>query len=126
MSRDGSGIYHQPFPDVAPGTTIESAVYNGFTRDVEQDLNAVRPIIAGGTGANNAQTARTNLKAEVSSQQVTNYDTHPFESGSFFSDSAATGAPSAFASGVAMVYGPSEITLEAWSYAGGKIGRAHV
>ena len=42
-------------------TTIESLVYNGFTRDVETDLNAPRPIVAGGTGATNADEALENL-----------------------------------------------------------------
>ena len=45
MPRDGSGIYSKPFPDVVPGTPIESAVYNGFVNDVEGDLNAARPIV---------------------------------------------------------------------------------
>ena len=34
MPRDGSDVYTQPFPDVVEGTTIESAVYNGFVADV--------------------------------------------------------------------------------------------
>ena len=51
MPRDGSRHFSQPFPDVVEGTTIESAVYNGFTNDVEIDLNTPRPISSGGTGA---------------------------------------------------------------------------
>jgi len=93
MPRDGSGIYTKPFSDVVTGTTIESAVHNGTIADVETDLNAPRPIIAGGTGANNATAARDNLDAEVASVQVTNYDSHVFESGSFWSSPGATGAP---------------------------------
>ena len=93
MPRNGSGIYSQPFDDVDPDTTIESAVYNGFTRDVEIDLNQPRPIIAGGTGANNAVEARDNLDAEVAAQAVTNYDSHVWEAGSFGSEPSATGAP---------------------------------
>jgi hypothetical protein len=63
MPRNGSGIYSQPFPNVVPDTTIESAVYNGFTRDVETDLNAPRPVNAGGTGSSSAAGALTNLGA---------------------------------------------------------------
>ena len=61
MPRDGSNVYTQPFPNVVDGTTIESAVYNGFTNDVALDLNTPRPIVAGGTGANNAADAAANL-----------------------------------------------------------------
>ena len=43
------------------GTTIESLVYNGQVDDVTQDLNWPRPIVAGGTGANNAADAAANL-----------------------------------------------------------------
>ena len=61
MPRSGSGIYTQPFPNVIEDTTIESAVYNGFTRDVEADLNLPRPIVAGGTGGSSAAEAADNL-----------------------------------------------------------------
>jgi hypothetical protein len=92
MPRDGSGQYSQPFPNVVEGTTIESAVYNGYTADVTIDLNTPRPIVAGGTGANNAHDAMINLKGEVAHQIVTNYDSHIFVSGSFESN-GATGQP---------------------------------
>src|SRR5678816_1506056 len=93
MPRDGSQIYVLPFPDVEEDTTIESAVYNGFTNDVAQDLNNPRPIIAGGTGANNAVDAMNNLGGEISKVQVTNYDSHGFTAGSFYSLAGATSAP---------------------------------
>ena len=93
MPRDGSGVYSKPWPSVVDGTTIESAVYNGFTDDVAVDLNAVRPVIAGGTGAANATTARFNVAAEAAAQVVTNYDSHSWVPGSFRSAVAATGAP---------------------------------
>jgi len=94
MPRNGSGVYSHPFPDVVEGTTIESAVFNGNTSDVEQDLNTPRPIIAGGTGANNARDAMIALSGEIAKQgPVTNYDTFPFVNGSFFSDNGATSAP---------------------------------
>jgi hypothetical protein len=63
MPRDGSGNYTQPFPNVVDGTILDTAVYNGFTHDVETDLNAPRPVVAGGTGANNATSARANIYA---------------------------------------------------------------
>jgi len=94
MPRVGD-IYEQPFPDVAPATTIESTVYNGFTHDVETDLNAARPIVAGGTGATSAEQARFNLQAEAAAQVVTNYDSHMWLPGSFRSAAGATGAPNA-------------------------------
>jgi len=95
MPRNGSGVYSHPFPDVVEGTTIESAVFNGNTSDVEQDLNTPRPIVAGGTGANNAHDAMIALSGEIAGQVVTNYDTFPFVDGSFYSASGATAAPSA-------------------------------
>jgi hypothetical protein len=97
MPRDGSGIYTQPFPIVVDGTTIESAVYNGFTTDVATDLNTPRPIMAGGTGASSADQALFNLAAEKAAQVVTNYDSHVFLPGSFRSAAGATGAPNAHA-----------------------------
>src|SRR6476659_4671843 len=95
MPRNGSGVYSHPFPDVVEGTTIESAVFNGNTSDVEQDLNTPRPIVAGGTGANNAHDAMIALSGEIATQVVTNYDSFPFAAGSFASAPGATGAPEA-------------------------------
>ena len=89
----GTGVYEQPLPDVITATTIESAVYNGFVNYVETDLNTPRPVVAGGTGATNATQARVNLKAEIAAAQVTNYDSHVWETGSFFSLGGATGEP---------------------------------
>ena len=93
MPRDGSDVYTQPFPDVTEGTTIESAVYNGFVADVAIDLNAPRPISSGGTGADNAGDAMNNLGGEGSKIQVTNYDSHNFTAGSFYSLASATAPP---------------------------------
>ena len=95
MPRDGSSIYHKPFPDVIHNTTIESVVYNGFVNDIEGDLNNARPILSGGTGANNARDAMLNLKGEIALQSVTNFDSHPWVSGSFFAVAGATAAPNA-------------------------------
>ena len=76
MPRDGLQQYAPP-----PGTngitnyTIESTKYNGFVADVTQDLNLPRPIVAGGTGANNAHDAMIALSGETPMQgPVTNYD----------------------------------------------------
>jgi hypothetical protein len=93
MPRDGAGVYTQPFPEVVEGTTIESVKYNGNVNDVEQDLNTPRPIVAGGTGANNAADAMSNLGGEGSKIQVTNYDSHNFTAGSFYSLASATAPP---------------------------------
>ena len=95
MPRDGSTIYHKPFPDVINNTTIESAVYNGFVNDLESDMNNPRPILSGGTGANNARDAMLNLKGEIALQSVTNFDSHPWVTGSFYSAAGATAAPNA-------------------------------
>jgi len=62
MPRNTQNVYQAP-----PGTygvsgqTISSVKYNAFVDDVVADLNAARPISAGGTGATNIAAARTNL-----------------------------------------------------------------
>lgn len=51
MPRNGSGVYSLPAGSTAvPNTTIESAKYNTVNADIAADLNAARPITAGGTG----------------------------------------------------------------------------
>lgn len=113
MPRDGSGVYQIPFPDVISDTTIESTVYNGFTNDVKQDLNAPRPIIAGGTGATSAADALVALSGEKAGQLVTNYDSFVFEAGSFYSASGATGAPTSNPfSGICYKADASNIVIE--------------
>ncbi len=96
MPRDGS--YHYLVPvgtDGVADQTIDSGRYNAFVHDVELDLNTPRPISAGGTGANNATDALTNMGGETRNQLVTNYDVYPFVSGSFYSGPGATAAPNA-------------------------------
>src|SRR6185436_9594805 len=118
MPRDGSGTYtYPPGTPGIPDTTIESAKYNGYISDIQQDLNLPRPIVAGGTGATNATAARANLKVEASTIAVTNYDSHTFEAGSFFSAPGATGAPEASATYLGIAYGDmtSVMFLEARS-----------
>lgn len=66
MSRDGSGIYSLPSgTNAVSGATIESAKYNTFLSDLVSDLNAARPITAGGTGATSASGARTALGVQA-------------------------------------------------------------
>jgi len=96
MGRDGSGVYHRPpGTDAVPDTTIESSKYNAYVADIEQDLNLPRPIVAGGTGANNALQAMQNLGGEIAKQIITNYSSAPWVNGSFYSAAGATGAPTA-------------------------------
>lgn len=74
--RDGNGVYSKPAGiDASPDTTIESADWNSFTADVEQDLNTPRPIIAGGTGAATAvggADALSTQGANIASATTTN------------------------------------------------------
>jgi len=111
----GTGIYTKPYPDVISDTTIESTVHNGEIADIETDLNTPRPIVAGGTGANSAAQARDNLDAEVASQTVTNFDSHPWEAGSFQADGTATNAPvgGVATGGIALMYpaNPTYMTI---------------
>jgi hypothetical protein len=73
MPRDGIGIYTTPpGTDGIPNQTISSSAYNVNVHDVEFDLNLPRPIIAGGTGAVNADDALTNLGAEKANQSTPN------------------------------------------------------
>ena len=114
MSRDPSGIYS--YPDGtrgSPGTTIFSARYNTFLDDLAVTLNTKLPINMGGTGADDAAEARDNLDTERAMQQVTNYDTHVFEAGSFWSGVGATAAPTpgSIYHGVCTIDTSSNITL---------------
>ncbi len=125
MPRDGSQIYHRPpGTDGIPDTSIESTKYNAYVADIEQDLNLPRPIIAGGTGANNAHDAMIALNGEIANQQVTNYDDFPFVSGSFWSVPGVTSAPNSinYFSGTAVSSGASDIILEARTLGGGALG----
>ena len=89
MSRDPAGTYtYPPGIEGVPDQTIYSNEYNSFLLDVQQDLNYPRPIVSGGTGANNARDAMINLSGEIADQVVDNYNSFPFLSGSFYSDNA--------------------------------------
>jgi hypothetical protein len=94
MPRDGSDIYHMPPGTLGiPDTTIESNKYNAFALDIQQEANTPRPVVAGGTGASNPNDALFSITGEKSSQVVTNYDSHVWLPGSFYSDLSATNAP---------------------------------
>jgi hypothetical protein len=106
MPRDGSNVYHRPpGTDAVSNTTIASAPYNVWIADVEQDLNLPRPIVAGGTGATSGPSAIVALSGEQAKQNVDNYDSFPFVSGSFSSAATATNPPVAghTFSGIAVV-----------------------
>jgi hypothetical protein len=123
MPRDGTNTYNLPFPDVVAGTTIASPVYNGFTHDIAQDLNTPRPISAGGTGATSADGALTALGGEKAQQLVTNYDSHVWLPGSFYSATTATGEPvngHAF-SGIVYQADSNNIVVEARDSSDGKL-----
>ncbi|AVA22462.1 hypothetical protein [Rhizobium sp. NXC24] len=62
MPRNGSGVYSLPAGSTfTPNTLAQSSVVNGINNDIATDLNTPRPIVAGGTGAPDVVTARTNL-----------------------------------------------------------------
>jgi len=59
MPRNGSYVYSKPAGTTAvPNTTIESAKYNSTIDDIVDDLNAARPVTAGGTGQTSVPAAR--------------------------------------------------------------------
>lgn len=94
MPRDGFEIYNIPSgTHGAPDTTIESARYNAFVDDVAQDLNHPRPILSGGTGADDKTEAMTNLGGEIAKQIITNFDSDLLFPGSFYCATTATGSP---------------------------------
>jgi hypothetical protein len=63
MPRNMSGVYSLPAGSlVTDGVDdIEASQHNTPLLDIAGDANDPRPIVAGGTGANNATDARTNL-----------------------------------------------------------------
>jgi len=132
MPQDGSNNYQYPpgTPGI-PDTTIESEAYNTFLDDlVTNDLNIPRPIHRGGTGANSANTALANLTAEKATQLVTDYGSHVWLPGSFYSATTATAPPvasHAFA-GICYINEPlafpptnANVTVEARDMTDGKL-----
>ena len=106
MPQDGSNNYYYPpgTPGV-PDQTIESEAYNTFLNDlVNNDLNIPRPIHRGGTGASTANAAMFALGGERAAVIVTNYDSHVWMPGSFYSAIGATNAPVAGHAFVGIAY----------------------
>jgi Chaperone of endosialidase len=93
MPRSG-GVYTVPAgTDGVAGAVIESAKYNVFIHDIETDLNAKRPVIAGGTGAGTTNEALVNLGGEAAYQTVSNFNSAVFAPGSWRADTGAIGGP---------------------------------
>jgi len=62
MPRDGGGVMSWPAgTNPTDGEDIDAATENAFLNDLLADLNAARPVTAGGTGATSAAAARTGL-----------------------------------------------------------------
>jgi hypothetical protein len=62
MPRNGSGIYSLPSGYLAEtGELILADQHNDPLEDIKDDLNAARPVVAGGTGSTTASGARSNL-----------------------------------------------------------------
>lgn len=75
MPRNGSGVYYLPVGSTAvAGAQIVAATHNTPLLDIVADLNAARPLTAGGTGATSAANARANLgvaPAQTSAEDTT-------------------------------------------------------
>ena len=112
MPRDGSDVYSAPSGTYGvPDTTIESARYNAFVDDISQDLNHPRPVVAGGTGATSTDEALLELGAEHALQPIGNFDSDQMFAGSFYSLSAATGAPVAGHAFVGIIYLSDDVDM---------------
>lgn len=62
MPRNGAGSYSLPAGStITNGDVSDASDLNTPLADIAADLNAARPIVAGGTGATSASAARTNL-----------------------------------------------------------------
>lgn len=96
MARDGSGVYTLPPGYLATtGATATAAQHNDPLTDLETDANTVRPIVAGGTGADTAAGARTALDVVGVSdtQTLTNKTlTSPTVNSATIDDPTITGA----------------------------------
>lgn len=66
MARNISGVYSLPAGSlISNGDVSDASDLNTPLSDIEADLNAARPIVAGGTGATTAADARTNLGVAI-------------------------------------------------------------
>lgn len=74
MPRDGQGVYARPAGTAAePNTTITSTQFNSTVDDIVADLNAARPVSAGGSGGTSAAAARTNLELLRATEGVSDF-----------------------------------------------------
>jgi len=72
MPRNPGGVYSLPAGSIVTnGTTIDASQHNTPLNDIAADLNAVRPISSGGTGASSASDARTALGVQAASAVLT-------------------------------------------------------
>lgn len=70
MPRNGSGVYSLPAGSIVTDGVddILASQHNDPLQDLESDMNSARPVVAGGTGADNAADARANLGLGVVSE----------------------------------------------------------
>jgi len=62
LARNGSGTYSLPVGyEATTGGTATATQHNAPLEDLATDMNTPRPVVAGGTGATNAENARSNL-----------------------------------------------------------------
>lgn len=74
-----AGVYTvPPGTEATTLTAIDSSDYNAFVDDIEAAQNAVRPIVAGGTGGSSASDARTALGAASTNSGDSNFGASPF------------------------------------------------
>jgi len=71
MARNGAGVYSKPAgTSPVDGDDIDAAPFNLLMDDIATDLNTVRPIVAGGTGAANAPAALIALGLTATAEEL--------------------------------------------------------
>ena len=71
MARNGAGVYSKPAgTSPVDGDDIDAAPFNLLMDDIVTDLNTVRPIVAGGTGAANAPAALIALGLTATAEEL--------------------------------------------------------
>lgn len=75
MARNLSGVYSLPAGSiVSTGDTILPTQHNTPLNDIASDLNLPRPVVAGGTGADNAASALVNLGLTATAAEINTLD----------------------------------------------------